>query len=303
MIFLDGEQMKTIILFLFISITSVKINAQSGEHAQGMMPIGIDNVWTYENNPVYHTRSIWKFSNEIETIDSNQYNILIAGYIGWPQYVRLRKDGYYVLRRDSTYNEPNHEEIYYKKDAKLGDSWTQHLIINDTLYYTSVVTDTFLLSIFDTVVTGKVVHKDLGLNIIDELWTEEFGLVSTADFWGVMYYITGCVINGRIYGDTTTTSVEYESVTVLPERIELFQNYPNPFNGQTTIHYFLPVSSYISVTIYDILGREIKQLYSGEENAGHHYKSWTPGDESSGIYLIVLKTKETQLNNKIIYLK
>jgi len=298
--------MKVIILSLFISITSIKISAQSGGYAQGMLPIGVNNLWVYETSPVYHTHSIWIFGNETVTIDSYQYNILRANYVGWPQYVRLREDGYYVLRRDSTYNEPNHEEIYYKKDAQLGNNWTQHLITNDTLYYTSVVTDTFRLNIFDTVVTGKVVHKDLGLDIIDELWTEEFGLISTADFWGVMDYITGCVINGRVYGDTTTTPVEYEPTTTLPERIELFQNYPNPFNPKTNIEYILPKESYVNLTVYNSLGEEVTVLVDEFQRSGKYKVHFSTGEVKnlpSGVYFYSLKTEKSIITEKMMLLR
>lgn len=79
--------------------------------------------------------------------------------------------------------------------------------------------------------------------------------------------------------------------------------YPNPFNNQTNINYFIPNSSYISLTIFDILGREVELLFEGEERTGHYYKQWIPEDVSSGIYFVILKTKDIQLTRKVIYLK
>lgn len=61
-----------------------------------------------------------------------------------------------------------------KKNAVIGDSWTN---IFDTTGYTSVVTDSFPVYVFDTVVVGKNVHIDAYLNIFNQVWTEEFGLL------------------------------------------------------------------------------------------------------------------------------
>ena len=148
----------------------------------------------------------------------------------------------------------------------------------------------------DTVLSKNVEYFELFLS---EYIADKFG---TTEFWSESpsRYLTGAIINGKTYG--TIVDVKEENEKSQPGNF-ILNNYPNPFNGQTIVHYFLAVSSYISVTIYDILGKEIKQLYKGEESAQYHYKTWTPGDESSGIYFVVLRTKETQLTNKIIYLK
>lgn len=112
--------------------------------------------------------------------------------------------------------------------------------------------------------------------------------------------LIGCIINGVQYG--TIISVEEQSNFTQTEEYML-NNFPNPFNSQTSIHYFLPVSSDITISIFDILGREVEKLFEGEETAGHHYQFWKPDDVSSGLYFVVLRTKETQLVTKVIYLR
>jgi len=76
----------------------------------------------------------------------------------------------------------------------------------------------------------------------------------------------------------------------LPNSIMLFQNYPNPFNPTTRITYSLPENSFVSLKIYDILGREIKSLIASEIVAGNHSIEWNGSDNfgnkvASGTYI------------------
>ena len=81
-----------------------------------------------------------------------------------------------------------------------------------------------------------------------------------------------------------------DSENAIVKPYELLGNYPNPFNPSTTIRYAIPNVSYVSLRIYDILGREVKTLVNSEQNIGNHSVQWN-GDNnygnkvSSGIYL------------------
>jgi hypothetical protein len=56
----------------------------------------------------------------------------------------------------------------------------------------------------------------------------------------------------------------------IPVEFALEQNYPNPFNPQTTISYSLPRAMQVSLTVFDLMGREVQTLVSGLEQAGRH---------------------------------
>ncbi len=102
--------------------------------------------------------------------------------------------------------------------------------------------------------------------------------------------------------NVTITGVE-ESKVELPESIYLYQNYPNPFNPKTTIEFSLPKSEYVSLRIFDTLGKEVKDVFSGNLNAGHHSIDFEAQNISSGIYFYVLKTNTFCDQKKMIVLK
>ena len=69
----------------------------------------------------------------------------------------------------------------------------------------------------------------------------------------------------------------------------LSQNYPNPFNPSTTIRFNLPKSSFVTLTVYNILGKEIEILIHRQHPPGEFKAEWTAKDLSSGIYFYRLQ--------------
>jgi serine protease AprX len=77
---------------------------------------------------------------------------------------------------------------------------------------------------------------------------------------------------------------------LIPEGFSLSQNFPNPFNPVTTIRYGLPEASTISLKIYDVMGREIRTLVAGRQDASSYTLQWDGTDNagspvSSGVYI------------------
>ena len=83
----------------------------------------------------------------------------------------------------------------------------------------------------------------------------------------------------------------------------LDQNYPNPFNSNTTISYYLPYSSKISLKLFDVLGNEIQNIYSGLNNYGFHTINFTAKNISSGIYFYQLYGDNFNSTKKMILLR
>ena len=91
--------------------------------------------------------------------------------------------------------------------------------------------------------------------------------------------------------------------TELPDRFELYQNYPNPFNPSTTIRYTLPKSSFVSLRIYDVLGREVKTLFSGYRNAGNYSDVFDASNFSSGVYFYKISAGEFTETKSMVLIK
>jgi len=98
----------------------------------------------------------------------------------------------------------------------------------------------------------------------------------------------GPVVQRAVY-DTVNTGVNTIS-SEIPERYKLYQNYPNPFNPQTSIKFDIAKSGFVNLKIYDILGKEIKSLYSGMLNAGKYEFMFSGAELSSGMYFYKLES-------------
>ncbi|MBI2428262.1 MAG: immune inhibitor A [Ignavibacteriales bacterium] len=76
----------------------------------------------------------------------------------------------------------------------------------------------------------------------------------------------------------------------IPYSFILLQNYPNPFNPVTRINYGIPRSGFVTLYVYDVLGRRIAELVNGYQEAGNHSTYFDASGNSSGIYFYRLST-------------
>ena len=83
----------------------------------------------------------------------------------------------------------------------------------------------------------------------------------------------------------------------------LAQNYPNPFNPNTNISFILPESGNVKLTIYNLLGQEIKTLVNGFKESGVHNVSFDARDLNSGIYLYKLEANNFNQTRKMTLVK
>jgi hypothetical protein len=94
----------------------------------------------------------------------------------------------------------------------------------------------------------------------------------------------------------------------IPDNLRLFQNYPNPFNPHTTIKYSTRNFGFVSLKIYDISGRLVKNLISGNQLPGEYFISWDGNNENmkpsaSGIYFCQLAVDNNMQVMKLHLLK
>jgi len=89
----------------------------------------------------------------------------------------------------------------------------------------------------------------------------------------------------------------------IPIKYELYQNYPNPFNPATNIKYQIAKSGFVTLKIYDILGKEIQTLVSEKQSAGEYLVIFNGDGLPSGVYLYKLDAGDFKQTRKLILLK
>jgi hypothetical protein len=110
----------------------------------------------------------------------------------------------------------------------------------------------------------------------------------------VMNFLVNLEIGGELEG--------------IPTEFALHQNYPNPFNPVTTLRYDLPENDLVNITVYDMLGRQVKTLINKTQDAGYRSIIWDATNDygkpvSAGIYLYQIQAGEYISTKKMVLLK
>jgi len=105
--------------------------------------------------------------------------------------------------------------------------------------------------------------------------------------------------------DTLTVTSIPEELLPPPSDFRLFQNYPNPFNPSTNISYQLPVNSFVTLKVYDVLGNEAAVLINEWKEAGSYSAQFTTSGKqlASGMYFYTLTAGKFTDTKKFILLK
>jgi hypothetical protein len=115
--------------------------------------------------------------------------------------------------------------------------------------------------------------------------------------WRASYAVHGSP--GR---DDLTTSVENPQEEI-PQSFALSQNYPNPFNPITNFRFRISDFGFVSLKVFDLLGREIATLVNGEKKAGKYEITFNAENLPSGIYFYRLHTADGMITKKMILMK
>jgi len=194
-----------------------------------------------------------------------------------------------ILRYTRTTEAPR---LYYRKNTGSGFSaWTG-------VTKTSMNIDTFFFQIpastLGTTVQYYFAAQDIALPT---------ALMSTLPAGGSGINPPGSTAPSTsfqyIVGTTSITTIS----TDVPKEFRLFNNYPNPFNPTTDIKYDLPKSGVVSLKVYDINGRLVKELVNQMQIAGSYRARFEAANLSSGIYFYQLTAGEFKAQNKMLLIK
>ena len=122
---------------------------------------------------------------------------------------------------------------------------------------------------------------------------------------GEEYVLTGA---GEITLPGGSQKMTLGKRTILPNNYTLHQNYPNPFNPVTTLRYSLPFYDHVTITIYDLKGKEINQIVNSNQPAGFQSVVWNATDYfgrsvGAGVYLYQIQAGDFKDTRKMVLLK
>ncbi len=118
------------------------------------------------------------------------------------------------------------------------------------------------------------------------------------------YRLSDVSVNGEQH-TYKSVSVETEA---LPQTTQLDKAYPNPFNPQTRITYHLANATNVEIVVYDMLGRKVRDLYTGKQTAGSYEIDWNGTDKAgnlvpSGAYFVKMNADHRTLVEKVLFIK
>jgi hypothetical protein len=228
--------------------------------------------------------------------------------------VQQTQDGGFIVTGETNSFGMGLADVYLIKVDSLGDTlWTKTygLLLNDIGYSVQQTTDGGYIIAGETFSFGSgsgdvyLVKTD---TLGDTLWTRTYGGTDDDDGYSVQQTSdSGYIIAGhtKSFGAGSNdvylikTSVEGEvgveeessEFRISNNEFRLLQNQPNPFLNSTIIHYQLPTTNYVTLTVYDITGRLIETLVVESQEPGVYQLQWDGKNQASGIYFYRLTIK------------
>ena len=139
-------------------------------------------------------------------------------------------------------------------------------------------------------------NSDIGCQFISDI---------AIDRRGNKWMVSGNWENSvMVFNENGVTAVHREfSESSTSKVLPLSQNYPNPFNPSTTISYRLPSNTFVTLRVYDVLGRAIRTLVNEQESVGNHSVLFDASNLPSGVYLCELEAGPYHETKKMLLLK
>jgi aminopeptidase N len=110
--------------------------------------------------------------------------------------------------------------------------------------------------------------------------------------------------NNDIVLKTATLTVGVENVSnIIPKKFAVYQNYPNPFNPSTSIKFDIPKNTFVTLKVYDVLGKEVATLIKEEREAGSYNVDWNASFYPSGVYFYKFESKDFTKTKRMLMIK
>jgi len=281
--------MRTLKISLLVFILTISVSAQT------WFPLEVGNRWDYGITNYSHGGNWYYDSVSIRIVDEvnfgtskNYFVFSPYGIFGW-EYYRLENDSLYAfIEEDSTeclllvFNQEDSSRYF----ASCHDDSVFILFGNEN-YFGYPDSQQFHFPIY----SNYEISKKFGF-----VFSDNYQIV----FSETWYFLQGCIISGTTYGillDVTETQNEF------PNSFKLYQNYPNPFNPSTNLQYAIGSRQFVTLKVYDLLGREMATLVNEEIPAGEYEVEFNAPNLPSGIYFYQLKAGQYSETRKMVLLE
>ncbi len=190
---------------------------------------------------------------------------------------------------------------YYEIITQNADGWGT-INLPGGVSYSNVVRVRYYVAGLDSLSTG-------GLGFISEYRYEWFRSGYKFPVFQIitqLEYIMGVGVSGYKEVRYTTTNVPIGIRNIseaVPSKYLLSQNYPNPFNPTTNIRYQITKSDFVSLKVFDIMGREISTLVNEKQNVGTYEATFDASNLSSGEYFYRLSAGDFSDTKKLMVIK
>jgi hypothetical protein len=132
-----------------------------------------------------------------------------------------------------------------------------------------------------------------GFSVVQDSITQ---WLAPADFDSLATIPAGCIRLDFLTGFASNNNE-------IPSVFKLYNSYPNPFNPSTTIKYDVPTNSFVKMTIYDILGKEVSKLVNQQMSPGRYEIVWDASKYASGTYLYKFEANDFVDIKKMVLIK
>ncbi len=269
-------------------------------------PLQVGNKWQFKSSEGY----TWTRDIIGDTIfNGKKYSVIIDStgpyHYSETHYQRVDSLTFNIYRSNPYYT---FEIIIDSLKASVGDTIWQPIFINSE-YIPKAFYDSLL---YDTVLSVPTYIRYLSEPVIPDWPTfgfaKGFGLVyyryTVEDpiyprYYPVFNFLQYARINGAEFG----ILLDVKDQKLQSNSFNLSQNYPNPFNSQTRIEYQISNESFVTLKIFDILGREVETLVHSFQKPGQHSLNYSASGLSSGIYFLVMEADNYSQTIKMVYLK
>jgi hypothetical protein len=282
--------MKTILSLLVLFI---QVNAQPV-----LYPLHSGDIWQYKYSSIIPVDlSVYTYRVGLDTITGgNSYKVIFSSnYI--TSLERQNGDSVFLYQASM-----KREVLFFNFSKSIGDTISSTINGKDTMDI--VLTGKFIMNYFGVSRRAWSFYVNPLRGSVDIQYTDivvdSLGIVGRNPVYGDPTSLVGAVINGKTYGNVVGI---HHNVEHISNDFELLQNFPNPFNPTTTISFSLPSRSFVSLKVFDLLGKEVATIISEEMPVGKYSKQWNAANVSSGVYFYRLQAGTFTEIKKLVLLR